>query len=70
MAESVELVPLVDQERAAALLGGLSPRTLERWRAAGIGPRYIRCGRRVFYRPSDLGDFIERHARTSTRQGR
>jgi len=63
-----ELTPLLDQEKAAALLGGLSVRTLERWRLEGCGPRFVRVGRRVMYRPADLGAFIERHARTSTRE--
>ena len=68
MAESVELVPLVDQERAAALLGGLSVRTLERWRLEGCGPRFVRVGRRVMYEPSALADFVRRRSRTSTRE--
>ena len=67
MAESVELVPLVDQERAAVLLGGLSVRTLERWRYEGTGPRFVRVGRRVMYAPRALAAFIERRSRTSTR---
>lgn len=67
MVES-ELVPLVDQERAAALLGGLSVRTLERWRLEGCGPRFVRVGRRVMYEPRALATFIERRSRTSTRE--
>jgi hypothetical protein len=52
----------------AALLGLLLPeelakrwritaRTLQRWRAAGSGPAYLRIGRRVVYRLSDVERF-------------
>ena len=32
----------------------LSPRTLERWRWAGCGPRYVKVGGRVLYRLEDI----------------
>jgi Helix-turn-helix domain len=32
----------------------ISPRTLERWRWLGIGPRYIKIGGRVVYRLEDI----------------
>ncbi len=32
----------------------VSPRTLERWRWAGFGPRYIKIGGRVVYRLEDI----------------
>jgi predicted DNA-binding transcriptional regulator AlpA len=35
----------------------LSVRTLQRWRRAGIGPAYMRLGRRVAYRLSDVERF-------------
>jgi hypothetical protein len=35
----------------------LSPRTLERWRWLGIGPRYLRIGGRVVYRLQDVEKF-------------
>jgi predicted DNA-binding transcriptional regulator AlpA len=31
-----------------------SPRTVQRWRATGEGPPYIRVGRRILYRRSDV----------------
>jgi hypothetical protein len=40
--------------RAAAELLGVSPKTLEAWRARGAGPRYTRVGRLVRYRREDL----------------
>jgi hypothetical protein len=32
----------------------LSPRTLEQWRWKGIGPRYLKIGRRILYRLDDI----------------
>jgi hypothetical protein len=32
----------------------LSPRTLERWRWLGQGPRYLKVGGRVLYRLEDI----------------
>lgn len=32
----------------------LSPRTLERWRLQGTGPRYLKVGGRVVYRLEDV----------------
>ena len=59
--------PLLPTRRAAELLGGLSVRTLERWRVEGRGPRYVRIGGRVMYDPRDLAEFAARGARVSTR---
>lgn len=44
-----------------ARLLGVSPATLERWRAAGRGPRYFRYGRTVRYRYADLEAFVRTH---------
>ena len=60
-----ELSQLVNQERAAQLLG-LSPRTMESWRLVGGGPVYIKVGRRVRYRRSDLEAWLDARQRTST----
>lgn len=32
----------------------ISPRTLERWRWLGQGPRYVKLGGRVLYRVEDI----------------
>ena len=57
--------PLVDQSKAATLLG-LSERTLEAWRYRGGGPPFVKIGRRVFYRREDLHAFIESRVCAST----
>jgi hypothetical protein len=35
----------------------ISPRTLERWRWLGTGPRYLKIGGRVVYRLDDIEAF-------------
>lgn len=45
---------------------GLSPRTLERWRWLGQGPRYLKLGGRVAYRTDDIETFEAEQLRTST----
>jgi hypothetical protein len=32
----------------------ISPRTLERWRLTGEGPRYLKLGKRILYREDDI----------------
>lgn len=53
------------QREAAALLR-LSERTLERYRLSGTGPAFVKLGRRVVYRASDLTAFAEEHTYRST----
>ncbi|MCL4822113.1 MAG: helix-turn-helix domain-containing protein [Vicinamibacteria bacterium] len=55
--------PLLDEGAAGEYLGGLSPRTLQRWRCERRGPRYIRLGKLARYRRSDLDAYIEAQAR-------
>jgi predicted DNA-binding transcriptional regulator AlpA len=43
-------------------LYGWSPSTLRRWRSEGIGPKFIRDGRMVYYRVSDLEAYISSRA--------
>jgi hypothetical protein len=44
----------------------LSPRTLERWRWLGQGPRYLKIGGRVVYRLEDVEAFEAQQMRAST----
>ena len=61
---------LYNEISAARYLGGavspISTRTMQRWRLEGIGPKYIKLGRLVRYRQSDLDDFIQSNCFTST----
>lgn len=59
------MVPvLMDSEEAARLLR-VSVRTLEGWRYAGTGPRFVKFGRgkgaNVMYRVTDLNDWLAEH---------
>ena len=56
----------VDTKEAARLLS-ISPRTLERWRVTGEGPRFRKLGRAVRYAIADLERFVDVAARESTR---
>ncbi len=64
---------LYDEEAAGKYIGGaLSPvstRTLQRWRLEGFGPTYVKLGRLVRYRQSDLESFLEERICTSTSMG-
>lgn len=45
--------------QTAARYLGLSKSTLDKMRIEGRGPRYLKIGGRVFYRPADLDAYIE-----------
>lgn len=63
------LVAMLDQTSAAEFLGGISPRTLEKWRVQGGGPRYSKLGRsrgRVLYDPRDLAAWLEANKVSNT----
>ena len=57
-------VLLTTAQAAAAL--GLSPRTLERYRVKGCGPRFRKVGRWVRYLPVDLERWLNSRSRQST----
>ncbi len=52
--------------REAASLLGLSPRTLERYRISGEGPRFGKFGRRVSYARTDVDGWANSRLRRST----
>ena len=43
----------------ASLIVGCAPRTLDNWRSQGRGPRFIRVGRLIRYRISDLEAYLD-----------
>jgi excisionase family DNA binding protein len=55
----------VSTKEAARMLGN-SQRTLEDWRVTGGGPRFVKLGRKVRYRMSDLLDHLDRNTFGST----
>lgn len=52
----------------AAEIVGLSPRTLDQFRHTGRGPRYVKLGRKVFYDPADLSNWVESNKRARTKE--
>ena len=50
----------------AAILLCVSPATLRKWRWEGKGPKFIKIGRKVAYRDSDINAFIDSQVRCST----
>jgi predicted DNA-binding transcriptional regulator AlpA len=54
------------EEAAPRIHPKMKPRTLERWRRLGIGPKFIRIGRRVGYTDEAIGEWHERQTRRRT----
>jgi hypothetical protein len=65
--QSENLNSLLTTKRAAQELD-LQKCTLEAWRTRGGGPAFIKLGRAVRYRLSDLKAFIESGVRQNTSQ--
>lgn len=49
---------LLTEAQAAQVLS-LSIRTLQSWRGRGSGPQFVRAGRAVRYRRSDIEEWVE-----------
>ncbi len=45
---------------------GISPKTLERWRWLGQGPKFLKLGGRIAYRLEDIEAFEEQQLRQVT----
>jgi predicted DNA-binding transcriptional regulator AlpA len=62
--------PLFTEKQAALYLGNKEQpfyvSTLQRWRLSGQHIKYIKLGKSVRYRKSELDNFIENGVRTST----
>ena len=62
---------MTPQETAAQVLRDESKtKTLEYWRQAGIGPKFVKAGRRVLYRRDWNDEWLESRAVTSTAEAR
>jgi predicted DNA-binding transcriptional regulator AlpA len=65
-------VHVFGERDAGKYLGGertpVSQRTLQRWRLEGVGPKFLKLGRLVRYRKSDLDRWADAQLRTSTSQ--
>ncbi|MDR4485516.1 MAG: helix-turn-helix domain-containing protein [Nitrospirales bacterium] len=45
---------------------GVMPKTLANWRWRGVGPKFVKIGHQVRYRPEDLKAFLESRIFSST----
>jgi helix-turn-helix protein len=57
MSTPIDPAELISSDEAARRLH-LQKNTLTAWRHRRVGPPYVRLGRRIFYRNSDLAIFI------------
>lgn len=64
MAPQIEEPLLITVE--VSKVTGHSTRTLEKWRQNGKGPAFLKIGRSVRYRMSDIEAWLEQCRRTST----
>jgi predicted DNA-binding transcriptional regulator AlpA len=60
---------LYDENYVAQLLG-CTPKALQAWRTRGGGPPFVKLGRLVRYKWSDVSAWLETRRRTSTSHGR
>lgn len=61
---------LLTETQAALYLGNTEQpfaiRTLQRWRVESFGPKFIKLGKSVRYKKSELDNFINKCVRSST----
>jgi hypothetical protein len=58
--------PVSINQKQLAERWNISAKTLERWRWAGEGPRFLKLGGRVVYRLADVEGFEEAQLRSRT----
>ena len=57
--------PLLPTQQAAPV-AGVAAKTLENWRSAGTGPKFIKAGRKVLYDPDDIEAWKDANRYSST----
>ena len=57
---------LLTQKQLSEHLGGVSIRTLERWRVQGQGPKFVKVGRSVRYDIDDVKAWLDGQKLQST----
>lgn len=63
-------VSYLDTPEEAAKKIGVSPKTLAKWRWQGDGPKYLKIGSRVAYRPADIEAWLNSRQYFSTSEYR
>jgi excisionase family DNA binding protein len=56
-----ELESYLKNKAYAAKFLGVSVAKIDRWVMSGAGPRFVKIGRHVRFRPEDLVDFINKN---------
>jgi predicted DNA-binding transcriptional regulator AlpA len=64
-----DIDPLLTSAQLVSWIGAKHG-TLRTWRCYGRGPKWLKLGRRVVYRQSDVEAWLETRERTSTVQNR
>jgi predicted DNA-binding transcriptional regulator AlpA len=57
----VEIMPGLLKSKELAILLGFQESTLRQWRTEGIGPPYLRLGRRVRYNADAVNAWLDAH---------
>jgi hypothetical protein len=52
----------MNEQQVAEILGR-PPRTLRQWRYLGVGPKYLKVGAAVRYRPHDVEEWLRAQER-------
>lgn len=64
----MDLRPLLTEDDLSKLLK--SPvSTLQNWRWRGVGPKFIKTGHHVRYRPTDVEEWLDERTRTRSTRG-
>jgi hypothetical protein len=63
---TLKAVTEIVSTKVAAAIADVSPRTLERKRVSGTGPKFLKLGKSVRYRISDIEEWLIANEHTST----
>ena len=70
MATQNSLLPTLLNEHDVARITGLSVASVRRWRLLRQGPKYLKIGAAVRYRPEDISAWLESRPSGGEREGR
>ena len=62
------LLGLISEAELAAMID-VKPSTLQQWRSDLVGPDFVRLGKAVFYRKTDVDEWIAGKVQVTNRQG-
>lgn len=54
MSKEIELITSADM----AMMLHINPRTLENWRSMGLGPNYVKLGKKAFYTAESFNKYV------------